>query len=154
MKHLDAARAGLNDLIEDLRESRRYESRPMYYEHQPAFLNSVLTGRTRFDVETILSRIHEIEGAEGRRRNKSVPKGPRPLDIDILLAGEMRIETDRLRIPHPLIYERKFVLLPLLELHPGLVDPVSGTPLIEFFTKLDDQGIYYYSFDDLATTWT
>ena len=150
-EHLNAAAVGLSDLVDDIRESRRYESLPRYNVDQPAFLNSVLVGVTDANLYAILDRIQRIEEEEGRDRRSAGWKGPRPLDIDILLAGDQIVDSERLMIPHQGIYERKFVLFPLLELVPECVDPVSGVRFSEFFTKLDDQGIYYSSLDEFTT---
>ena len=71
--------------------------------------------------------------------------GPRPLDIDILMYGETILNDPILTIPHPRITERKFVLIPLLELKPLLLEPGSGIPYMEYLRKLPSQGIYYHT---------
>jgi 2-amino-4-hydroxy-6-hydroxymethyldihydropteridine diphosphokinase len=134
-------------VLDSLTESTRYESSPRYYEQQPDYLNSVVVGSTDLDPFELLERLHSIEAAEGRDRSHSVPMGPRPLDIDILLYGDLVIDSNDLVVPHRRMIERKFVLLPLLELAPDILDPVTGIPLFDFFTKLEDQGIYYHSLD-------
>ncbi|MCD6120902.1 MAG: 2-amino-4-hydroxy-6-hydroxymethyldihydropteridine diphosphokinase, partial [Spirochaetales bacterium] len=73
------------------------------------------------------------------------PKGPRTLDIDIILFGSEIIKTEQLTIPHEGLKERRFVLIPLLELNPTLYDPVSKRPLWEYLYKLDLQGVYLYN---------
>ncbi len=152
--HLDAARLGMSALVSGLRESRRYETLPRYRENQPRFLNAVLVGTTTAGPREVLDLIRRLETREGRDRGASGRMGPRPLDIDILLAGDRVIDEPDLRVPHPLMYERKFVLLPLLDLLPDAVDPVSGRKFRDFFTKLPDQGIYYYSLCEFACVWT
>ena len=153
-EHLDTAVERLSSVIADLKESRRFETLPRYRENQPKFLNSVVIGSTRIALRELLEFIHDIEAERGRNRSASGWMGPRPLDIDILLAGERVIDEPDLKIPHPLMYERKFVLLPLLELMPGAIDPRTGVPFHHFFTKLGDQGIYYYSLDGFSYIWT
>jgi 2-amino-4-hydroxy-6-hydroxymethyldihydropteridine diphosphokinase len=71
-----------------------------------------------------------------------VPKGPRSIDIDLLLYGDRIIVSDRLLIPHPGMRERKFVLLPLLQLSPDIADPVSKRLFASFLSDLPPQGIY------------
>lgn len=128
--------------VSGLRVSRLWRSRARYVENQPDFLNAVVSGHTSLEPEILLEEVHRIEAELGRDRSASVPKGARTMDIDILLYGERIIARDDLVIPHPGIRERKFVLLPLLELDPGLKDPVSGKPFLEFLAGLPPQGIY------------
>jgi len=64
--------------------------------------------------------------------------GPRPLDIDVLLYGDRVIEDDRLTIPHPRMHERRFVLVPLLEIAPRLVDPRDGREYAQYLDRLDE----------------
>ena len=79
----------------------------------------------------------------GRNRIAAGPMGPRPLDIDMLLYGEHRIDSPTLVLPHPRITERKFVLVPLLELSPLLCEPGTGERYIDILEHLGPQGIYY-----------
>ena len=79
--------------------------------------------------------------------------GPRPIDIDILLVGDQIVRSADLTIPHPRIVERKFVLLPLLELLPSAIDPVSGRPFWDIFEELPRQGIYYHRLEGVAALW-
>ena len=78
----------------------------------------------------------------GRDRTKAGPKGPRTIDIDILLYGEAIVIEDDLIVPHPGMRDRKFVLLPLLELDETIIDPVSRKPFLSFLRDLPAQGIY------------
>ena len=81
----------------------------------------------------------------GRDREHYSPNGPRVIDIDILLFGRRIVDQEGLRIPHPRLKERQFVLVPLLELEPGLKDPAGGRPLAESLGILEDQGVYIFS---------
>ena len=153
-RHLDAALSALSKVLDSLTESKRFESAPRYRTNQPRFLNSVATGYTKLKPLRLLAEIHRIESAEGRSRETSDWKGPRTLDIDVLLFGNQIIESGELTVPHPYMYERKFVLLPLLDLSPQLVDPKSEKPFIDFFTDLADQGIYYHSISNFERIWT
>lgn len=103
-----------------------YETAPQGYVDQPAFLNMVTRLETPLAPERLLERIRTIERERGRIR--TFPNAPRTLDIDILLFGDRVVDERGLRIPHPRMRERAFVLVPLLELEPGLVDPETGRP--------------------------
>jgi len=111
---------------------------------QPPFLNTVVAGLTELDALSLLESIHSIETALGRNRAIERPKGPRPIDIDILLFGSEVISGERLVVPHPRMRLRKFVLVPLLELDPDLVDPAGSIPFADYLARLPPQGIYYF----------
>ena len=106
-----------------LRASRIYETEPVDYKDQAWFLNQVVEAETALFPMQLLARIGRIERELGRTR--TVPKGPRTIDIDILLYGAARVATARLEIPHPRMAERRFVLAPLAELAPDLRHPVT-----------------------------
>jgi 2-amino-4-hydroxy-6-hydroxymethyldihydropteridine diphosphokinase len=106
-----------------LRASRIYETEPVDYVDQAWFLNQVVEAETALFPMQLLTRIARIERELGRTR--TVPKGPRTLDIDILFYAEAVVHTARLEIPHPRMAERRFVLLPLAELAPDLRHPVT-----------------------------
>ncbi len=114
-----------------------YETEPWGYTSQPSFLNLVCAVETTLAPEELLALAKEVEGSLGR-----VPtfrNGPRIMDVDVLLYGDLVMETAALRIPHPGITERAFVLVPLAEIAPGLVHPVQrgtvGELLAEVFGK-------------------
>lgn len=137
-----------NDLKPFLNEreiSRLYVTRPRYYIDQPPFFNAVITGYTQHDPENLLELCHKIEAGYGRDRAKEKRMGPRTLDIDILLYSSKTISTDSLQIPHPRLTERKFVLIPLLELDNEVTHPRTGIGLWKFLNGLRPQGIYYAS---------
>jgi 2-amino-4-hydroxy-6-hydroxymethyldihydropteridine diphosphokinase len=141
---LDFLRRAVRSLGRDLRELRVssvYETAPLYNTAQPRFLNIVVAGLTRLTPQALLERALAIEQALGRDRASAAPKGPRPIDVDLLLyAGELVSEA-HLRIPHPGLRERRFVLEPLLELEPELRDPAGGQRLSEALARLPDQGV-------------
>lgn len=100
-----------------------YRSAPVEYEDQPDFLNIVAEVRTRLAPDKLLEVIHGIERSLGRERlpagrQGAHPKGPRTIDIDILLYDRERVDEPELVIPHPKMAERVFVLMPLLEIAP------------------------------------
>jgi 2-amino-4-hydroxy-6-hydroxymethyldihydropteridine diphosphokinase len=105
-----------------LRVSPVYETEPVDYTDQPRFLNLAVEAETELCPEELLSRTAAIEQQLGRLRD--VPKGPRTLDIDILLYGDSVLSSERLQIPHPRMHERAFVLQPLADLAPDLLHPV------------------------------
>jgi 2-amino-4-hydroxy-6-hydroxymethyldihydropteridine diphosphokinase len=96
-------------------QSRLYRSRPLGPQDQPAFVNAVAELSTRLAPLELLDRLQALELIQGREHGG--PRwGPRTLDLDLLLYGDRRIELPRLRVPHPGLAEREFVLYPLLEI--------------------------------------
>ncbi len=106
--------------------SHVYESAAALVENQPDFLNAVLQIDTAVQPEDLLGLLRDIENQMGRVR--TVDKGPRLIDLDLLLYGDEEIASDVLTVPHPGITQRDFVLTPLLEIAPRLVLP-DGTHL-------------------------
>lgn len=141
LARLAAAVNLLSGALEDLRVSSIYETEPLYLLEQPKFYNIVVSGLTRFSPGDLLNRVLAIEVELGRNRTGAVPKGPRPIDIDILLYGAQVFEASDLRIPHPGLPERRFVLAPLTELAPDLRDPVTGQAYAEMLAGLPRQGV-------------
>lgn len=135
----------LGAFLSDGRSSRLWQSKARYVTDQPDFLNVVYTGRTALEPLDLLTAVQNIERELGRDRSAVPPKGARTIDIDILLFGRRIIESELLLIPHPGMRERKFVLLPLVELDPSLADPVSGRLFTDYLAGLPPQGIYPYS---------
>lgn len=139
---LREACAALEAGLSGLRSSSLWLSEPRYVLDQPPYFNLVLEGDCALSPGDLLDFTSSIEAKFGRDRSKERPKGPRSLDIDILLFGDKLLESDRLCLPHPGMEERKFVLLPLLELVPELRSPRTGKPYIESLAGLEPQGIY------------
>ena len=106
-----------------LRMSRVYETEPVDYKDQAWFLNQVVEAETALFPMQLLTRIGRVERELGRVR--TVRKGPRTIDIDILFYAAAVVETARLEIPHPRIAERRFVLAPLAELAADLRHPLT-----------------------------
>ncbi len=98
-----------------------YETEPVDYLDQPWFLNCVVAGETDSQPIDLLRSLRAIESQLGSK--KAFAKGPRLLDIDILLFGNQSLDTSELQIPHPRMLERKFVLAPLAEIAPQLKLP-------------------------------
>jgi 2-amino-4-hydroxy-6-hydroxymethyldihydropteridine diphosphokinase len=105
---------------------------------QPAFLNAVIAVETTLGPEELLGVIQDVEHALGRRPNRHW--GPRPIDIDILFHGSQQVETSTLRVPHPRIAHRAFVLAPLSEVANGVL-PVLGKTSLELLERAERGGI-------------
>jgi 2-amino-4-hydroxy-6-hydroxymethyldihydropteridine diphosphokinase len=117
--NLRAAIAGLDDAgVRVRRVSSLYETEPVDFLEQPWFLNCVVEGETEVPAQTLLKELRRIEARMGSK--KLVAKGPRLLDMDILLYGQETIDTPELQVPHPRMHLRRFVLAPLAEIAPGL----------------------------------
>ena len=119
---------GETESVEVVKMSSIYETDPVGYKDQAAFLNIVVELRTSLLPQELLKKCNEIEAELGRTRE--VHWGPRTVDLDILLYNEENVKTDNLIIPHPRMTERGFVLIPLVELNAALVDPQSQQSLL------------------------
>jgi len=123
--------------IHILRRSSIYETEPQDLLDQPWFLNIVVEVETELFPRLLLARAQAIEIGMGRRRD--LPKGPRPIDIDILLFGSFVIGSRELEVPHPRMRDRRFVLEPLAELAPGLRHPANGKTVREMLSEVQTQ---------------
>ena len=106
---------------------------------QPDFLNAALKVRTSLGPEELLEAAKGVERDLGRVAG-GVRHGPRPIDVDVLLLGDLEYSSDRLTLPHREVTSRRFVLEPLLELDPGLALP-DGTPLAAHLDEVRDQPV-------------
>jgi 2-amino-4-hydroxy-6-hydroxymethyldihydropteridine diphosphokinase len=103
------------------------DTEPVGYIDQPRFLNGAVELETALSARSLLGILLELERAFGRDRSTAPPKGPRTLDLDLLLYGDATIDEPLLKVPHPHLHERRFVLEPLAELDPDLDIPGHGS---------------------------
>jgi len=122
--------------VEFLALSSLYRTSPVSPVPQPDFLNCVLKIRWAGSPLELLALLASVEAQQGRRRD--VPCGPRTLDLDILLFDDLLLDTPDLTIPHPRLQDRRFVLVPCLEIDPDLVHPRLGRPLASFLESIDE----------------
>jgi 2-amino-4-hydroxy-6-hydroxymethyldihydropteridine diphosphokinase len=117
------SRLSSHPFITTLKQSSVLETEPVDYLEQPRFLNKIIVIETTLAPCELLNQTREIEVKLGRQ--KTLPKGPRTIDLDILLYDEIILQTVDLTIPHPEIKNRKFIMQHLVELDPDLKDPIT-----------------------------
>ena len=135
-EHLRAAVELLGERgVEVVAVSSTYETEPVGdVLDQPDFLNAAVRVRTDLEPEALLDACKAVEAERGRALD--APRhSPRPLDVDLLLLGDLQLSTERLTLPHPEVTSRRFVLAPLLELDPDLALP-DGTRLADALASL------------------
>lgn len=156
---LDEACIDLQKILSDVQVSSIYKTKALYVTDQDDFYNMVVVGNFAGTPSELLLAVRKIERKFGRLRDKTtINKGPRPLDIDIELFGACIVDTfvkesflDEenvlheenlpLKIPHELMRERQFVLIPLLEILPKSADPITGKAFSAFLASLQNQGV-------------
>ena len=125
--------------IQVTRISSVYETEPVDYLDQPWFVNLAAEGETELAPAGLLEALRAIERQMGSE--KLVPKGPRFIDMDILLYGDEVIDTPELQVPHPRMHLRRFVLEPLAEIAPDLRHPVLGLNVSEMLAQTPDKSV-------------
>ena len=145
-KAIETFHADTNVVITEV--SSVYETSPVGKTRQPDFLNAVIQGQTMLSPPALLKYIKSIEVEMGREKTERW--GPRVIDIDILLYGDVSMVTDELTIPHAAMKERAFVLIPLAEIAPRLVFP-DGTFVCEHLENLS-QGDRVILREDISLT--
>lgn len=142
-RNLAAARDALSrSAMEIERASSIYETEPWGPGPQERYLNQVVRGPTRLAPRDLLDRLMDIERGLGRDRTKGERFGPRVIDLDILLYGDVAVDEPDLQIPHPRMMERAFVLVPLTEIAPDMA--VGGAPVADALARLDRSGVALY----------
>jgi 2-amino-4-hydroxy-6-hydroxymethyldihydropteridine diphosphokinase len=133
--HLDFAAARLADFLHALTVSSWYDTAPVGVGAQPRFLNGAAVGETALSPRETLDRLLAIERARGRER--PFAGAPRTLDLDLVLFGDRVMEDGGLTLPHPRFRERRFVLEPLNDIAPAMIDPVTGRTIADLLRDLD-----------------
>jgi 2-amino-4-hydroxy-6-hydroxymethyldihydropteridine diphosphokinase len=113
-----------------------YDTEPVGYLEQPRFLNGALLLETDLDPRALMRELLAMERAMGRERLGAIAKGPRVIDLDLLLFGDWVLWAEELILPHPRMEERRFVLEPLVEIAPEWVHPVLGVAVRELLERL------------------
>jgi 2-amino-4-hydroxy-6-hydroxymethyldihydropteridine diphosphokinase len=120
--------------------SSLYETDPVDFHGQPVFVNAAMALETELDPVELLDRMLALEREFGRERTSSAPKGPRTLDLDLLLVDDLVLQDGRLTLPHPALAKRRFVLAPLAEIAPHLRHPLLHQTVVEMLESLPDEG--------------
>lgn len=136
-EHLRAALVELWRIGQVLQVSSLCETEPVGATRQGGFLNAALCLKTHLPPRALLEELLRIEAGRGRVRGER--NGPRTLDLDLLFYDDAVIEEDGLQVPHPRLHERRFVLVPLCELAPGLRHPVLKRGLGDLLEAVEDR---------------
>ena len=128
---------GLGIIIK--KTSSIYETQPVGLQNQPWFLNQVVEIETEFSPDDLLVEIKKVENSMGR--SSAIRNAPRIIDIDILLADAMIVDSTELKIPHPRLLERKFALIPLVEISPEVVHPSARKSIKKLKNECPDRAV-------------
>ena len=128
--HLEFAVSRLREFVQHLRTSSFIDTEPVDVpDAQPRYLNAVVAGETSLSPEDVLARLLALEREQGRERPSA--RAARTLDLDLILYGDLVMSAPGIEIPHPRFRERAFVLGPLAEIAPEMVDPVTGRTMAD-----------------------
>lgn len=124
----------------NVQQSSLYETEPWGFETEHKFLNCCVLFESSKNANEILEITQRIERDIGRsKKSKEKNYQSREIDIDILYVGDLIIRQEKIVVPHPLLYERKFVLIPLLEICPNLIDPEKRKTIYQLNIKCNDE---------------
>jgi 2-amino-4-hydroxy-6-hydroxymethyldihydropteridine diphosphokinase len=126
----------ISGLGEVLAVSEFHETAPVGFTQQPDFINAALLLSTELEPIDLMRALLDIERAMGRDRTHTPSKGPRIIDLDLLLMDDQVVTTPELSLPHPAIKERRFVLEPLAEIAPQMVHPLAHCTISELLARL------------------
>jgi 2-amino-4-hydroxy-6-hydroxymethyldihydropteridine diphosphokinase len=133
--HFDYATTRLGSILGNIRVSTSFDTDPVDVPGpQPRFLNAAAIGETAWSAGELLDALLEVERARGRER--PMPGAARTLDLDLVLFGDQILNDPALVVPHPRFRVRRFVLEPLAEIAPEMVDPVTGKTVRELLNAL------------------
>lgn len=133
-EQFDRAIELLKENLANIKQARRYTSKAVGFTDQPDFLNTAIKGQTQLSPPDLLTFTQNVEQQVGRIRR--FRWGPREIDIDIIFYDEQVVNEPTLSIPHPRFSERDFVLRPLCDLSPELIDPISRLTVRKLYEKL------------------
>jgi 2-amino-4-hydroxy-6-hydroxymethyldihydropteridine diphosphokinase len=143
--NLKRAIADLPPVIQVLTQSPIYETEPWGYTEQPRFLNQIVEGETQLSPYDLLKYIKKAEVRLGRK--PEFRYGPRIIDIDILFYDHLIFEYPGLKIPHPRLHERAFVLVPLADIAPDFIHPVYQLTIAVLLARVDKTGVNLFKDD-------
>jgi 2-amino-4-hydroxy-6-hydroxymethyldihydropteridine diphosphokinase len=136
--HLEFAVSQLTAFLNAFSVSSWHDTAPVGVAAQPRFLNGAAVGEAASTPRELLGRLLAIERARGRER--PFAGAPRTLDLDLVLFGDEIVSEAGLSVPHPRFRERRFVLEPLAEVAPAMIDPVTGRTIAQLLADLDPYG--------------
>ena len=134
-----AVAAFCDEAVRLLARSADYRTPPWGVEDQPPFVNLCIAVETGLTPHALLERAQAVELALGRDRAKEQRWGPRPVDIDLLAYDDMILQEPHLTLPHPHLFDRAFVLVPLAEIAPEKV--IAGTRMADALARVDTKGV-------------
>jgi len=140
-RNLSAALRRLEPLVRIEAVSSLYETDPVGPQDQPPYLNAVCRGTTGLQPRALLRHLQAVEYELGRRGAAHARWGARPIDIDLLFYGEEVIDDGELRVPHPELAKRAFVLVPLAEIAPALHHPETSLTIASLADGVDRAGV-------------